>query len=76
MTQILGADLALLRSSMSGPALGPDDPGYDAARALWNGDIDRSPAGIARAHSAGDVAAAIAFAGGHAFSGPRCATAV
>ena len=46
----------------SGPVTGPSDPGYDEARSLWNRMHDRRPALIARAHSAADVAAAIAYA--------------
>ena len=58
----------------------PGDAAYDQARSLWNGDIDRRPALIARATTAGDVAGAVAFAqddglemtvrgGGHNFAG-------
>ena len=58
----------------------PDDPAYDAARAGWNGAIDRCPAAVAYAGDADDVAAAVraareaglAFtirAGGHSVSG-------
>jgi len=58
----------------------PADPDYDAARAGWNGGIDRRPAAVAYAGDADDVAAAVrgsrdaglAFTirgGGHSVSG-------
>ena len=37
------------------------DPGYDAARVVWNGMIDRYPELVVRPTNAGDVAAAIRF---------------
>jgi FAD/FMN-containing dehydrogenase len=40
----------------------PADPGYDAARAIWNGAIDRRPACIARCTGVADVVAAVGFA--------------
>ena len=80
MNVTLRAGADELRPHMTGPVLGPDDSGYDQARSIWNGDIDRRPALIARCLSADDVAAAVGFArdrgleiavrgGGHAFSG-------
>jgi FAD/FMN-containing dehydrogenase len=40
----------------------PEDPGYEQARRLWNGLIDRRPALIARPRGADEVARAIASA--------------
>jgi FAD/FMN-containing dehydrogenase len=63
-----------------GELLGPRDAGYDEARAVWNGAIDRHPAIIARCTTPGDVAAAVNLArerdlplavrgGGHSIGG-------
>ncbi len=40
----------------------PGDPGYEEARRVWNGAIDRRPALIARCRDAADVVAAVRFA--------------
>jgi hypothetical protein len=42
-----------------GPVLEPGDDGYDGARTLWNGAIDRRPAAIARCTGTADVLAAV-----------------
>jgi FAD/FMN-containing dehydrogenase len=47
------------------PMLLPSSPGYDAARKIWNGAIDRRPACIARCAGAADVVAAVRFAREH-----------
>ena len=54
--------LEMLRSAFSGTLLQPDDDGYDEARSIHNGLIDRRPALIARCQGAADVADAIRFA--------------
>ena len=56
--QALGA----LRASLSGAVILPGEDGYDAARTIFNGTIDRHPALIARCTSTGDVSKAVRFA--------------
>ena len=51
-----------LAGRVTGSVLAPDHAGYDAARAVHNGLVDRKPALIVRARSAVDVVAALAFA--------------
>jgi FAD/FMN-containing dehydrogenase len=55
-------DVRELAERVSGPVLSPQDPGYDEARAVHNGLVDRRPAAIVRARTAADVVAALAFA--------------
>ena len=45
-----------------GDVIAPDDDGYDGARAVWNGTVDRRPRLIARCSGTADVAAAVRFA--------------
>jgi FAD/FMN-containing dehydrogenase len=45
--------------------LQPGDPGYDDARAIWNGLIDRRPALIVQCTGAADVVDAVNFARDH-----------
>jgi FAD/FMN-containing dehydrogenase len=51
-----------LRSSLRGEVLRPGDEGYDAARRVWNGMIDRSPGLIVRCQEVADVVRAVDFA--------------
>ncbi len=52
-------------SGFQGQILHPHNEGYDEARRLWNGAIDRRPAIIARCTSAADVATAVRFGTRH-----------
>jgi FAD/FMN-containing dehydrogenase len=51
-----------LSERITGTVLHPRDPGYDQARSVHNGLIDREPALIVRCRTADDVAAALTFA--------------
>jgi FAD/FMN-containing dehydrogenase len=51
-----------LRLRHRGPVIAPQDLGYDAARATFNGMIDRRPAVVARPLDVADVVAAVEFA--------------
>jgi FAD/FMN-containing dehydrogenase len=51
-----------LRRTIHGRVIGPDDEGYDKARTVVLGGIDRRPAVIVRVADATDVAAVIALA--------------
>ena len=48
-------------STFRGEVVRPEDPGYDQARRVWNGMVDRRPAIIVRPDGVEDVAAAIRF---------------
>ncbi len=69
-----------LREALHGRVIAPDDDGYDEARTLFYGGMDRRPAAIARAADATDVAHVISLAresgvelavrsGGHSIAG-------
>src|SRR6476661_6656552 len=53
-----------LGTRISGRVLSPGAPGYDDARAVHNGLVDRRPALIVRARTADDVVAALDLARG------------
>jgi FAD/FMN-containing dehydrogenase len=59
-------DVIALRTSLRGRLIEPGDDGYDAARVVWNGMIDRRPALIACCAGVADVIASVAFARRHA----------
>jgi hypothetical protein len=48
-----------LAKTVDGEVLVPGDPGYDAARAVWNAMVDRRPRLIVRCRSVADVQAAV-----------------
>ena len=54
-----------LRDALRGEVIVPGDDGYDRARRVWNGSIDRYPALVARCRGGADVLAAVRFAGDH-----------
>ena len=60
---VLGeATLGEFEAGLRGELVRPGDPGYDEARAIWNGAHDPRPALIARCLDAADVAHAVGFA--------------
>ncbi|MGY1679319.1 FAD-binding oxidoreductase [Geodermatophilus sp. SYSU D01176] len=56
---------ARLRARFRGALLRPGEEGYDDGRRVWNGAVDRRPAGIARCAGADDVTTAVRFAREH-----------
>src|SRR5690348_3837574 len=79
-TTIERAAVQDLRASLKGSLLVPGDEGYEMARRVWNGMIDKHPALIARCEGVEDVVRAVTFVrerelllavrgGGHSFPG-------
>jgi FAD/FMN-containing dehydrogenase len=73
-------DIRALRERFRGALLRPGEEGYDEARRIWNGAIDRRPALVARCAGVDDVVEGVRFArereleisvrgGGHAVAG-------
>ena len=54
-----------LEGALRGELLLPTSVGYDTGRRIWNGAIDRRPAGIARCTGVADVVAAVRYAREH-----------
>ncbi len=84
MTTPLEDSLKGFSARFGGTLVLPGDPGYDQARSVWNGDVDRRPAVITRCSTAEQVVAALAFGreqgleisvrgGGHNYSGAAVA---
>jgi FAD/FMN-containing dehydrogenase len=59
------APYAELGADLRGELVVPGDPGYDQARAVYNGMIDRCPAAIARCRDVADVIACVRFGRQH-----------
>ena len=57
--------VAAFRQQLCGRVVSPLDAGYDKARRVWNGRIDRRPALIAFCANEGDVMSAVRFAREH-----------
>lgn len=73
-------DISDLTAAFSGTLHAPTSEGYDEARSIWNGQIDRRPQLVASCHTTEDVAAAVRYsldanlplsvkAGGHHVAG-------
>jgi len=54
--------IAALVTGMRGACFTPSDAGYDDARMVWNGSIDKHPAIVARCSGVADVIDAVNFA--------------
>src|SRR5690348_11139166 len=72
-------DFEGLRANVS-ELVTPEDAGYDAAREVWNGMVDKRPGAVVRASSEDDVVETVRFAaenelllavrgGGHSVAG-------
>jgi FAD/FMN-containing dehydrogenase len=61
-TELGAPQIAALRSGLRGAVLLSDDEGYETARRVWNGNVDRRPAVIVRCVNASDVQRAVNFA--------------
>ncbi|WP_189014753.1 FAD-binding oxidoreductase [Paenarthrobacter histidinolovorans] len=51
-----------LREQLRGQLITPEDPDYDAARAVFNAMVDKRPAGVIRVAQVSDVIAGVNFA--------------
>lgn len=67
-TVLKGAAVNAFKASLRGEMLRASDAGYDAARRVWNGMIDRKPALIARCAGVADVIQCVHFAHEHTVS--------
>ena len=58
----MGISIPELRAAFKGQVIVPDDAGYDAARSIFYGGIDRHPAVIIRVADAADVSRVVSLA--------------
>jgi FAD/FMN-containing dehydrogenase len=65
-----GVGLSDLRSRFRGRLVVAGDDDYDSARRVWNGNIDKRPAVIARCMGVADVMEAVKFARANALLVP------
>jgi FAD/FMN-containing dehydrogenase len=65
MAGIQNESIEKLRLGIRGQVLLPRDPGYDAARSIWNAMIDRKPGLIVRCAGVADVMRSVAFVRDH-----------
>jgi len=65
MVRLQNEVIAELRSKVRGEVLLPGDPGFDAARTIWNAMIDRKPGLIVRCAGVADVMRSVALARDH-----------
>lgn len=66
LSRVLDASMVdKLARGLRGPLLRRSDDGYDAARKVWNGMVDKRPALIARCAGAADVVECVRFAREH-----------
>src|SRR5687768_2799557 len=80
LSQTRAISVPRLRSAFKGRVIGPDDEGYDEARTVFYGGIDRRPAVIVRVADASEVSRVVGLArdtglelavrsGGHSVAG-------
>jgi FAD/FMN-containing dehydrogenase len=62
LTSVGVADITALRNSLRGRVILASDPDYGSARRVWNGNVDRRPALIARCLNIADVHQSVNFA--------------
>src|SRR5690606_18690540 len=65
MERVEDTTVERFREQLRGELLVPGQEGYDKARSVWNGMIDRHPALIARCRGAADVMRSVALAHEH-----------
>ncbi len=59
---LAGAELGPFEAGLRGELIRPGDPGYEEARQVFNGMVDKRPALIVRCAGGADVISAVRFA--------------